>query len=413
MRLTLADLEALIEQAQEEAEFAEDDHIEQGLGMVSGPASILNFFDIQTGDAFDIAPDDAISLFKAKGLKPTFSYADMLGKAHVQSFTVAKMMDVDLLGQVRTSMESSLANGTPFKEWSDGLIPMLQGAGWWGRKEVIDPLTGQTVIAQLGSPHRLETIFRTNMQTAYAQQQWEMIDSQKDVAPYLLYDAVDDHRTRPSHKARDNTILPVDHPWWDKNTPPLGYGCRCGVIQLSKDELDALGKLPNTKPPALGDYEWTNPRTGQKVTLQEGIDPGFDFNPGKTGIQQKLENLLAEKIQMLPPDMQKAANNSLEDGNAAQNAYNAAITKAMNKPTRTERKASAAAAATIAAASVAEGNIAAEKVLSAIEKGRGEFSMSILRIALRELEQTEEFRAMQPIDRLGAVYQRAKELAAG
>lgn len=377
-------------------------------------ADIIEFLEIRTGDAFDVAPDDAIALFRAKGLKPSFSYADLMGKAHMQSFTVAKMMDVDMLGQVRTSLESAMANGTTFREWSDGLLPMLQGSGWWGRKEVVDPLTGQTIVAQLGSPHRLETIFRTNMQTAYAQQQWEMVESQKDVAPYLMYDALDDFRTRPSHKARDGTILPVDHPWWDAgNYPPCSYNCRCGVIQLSRDELQALGKLPNTKPPDLGEYEWTNPRTGEKQSFPEGVDPGFDFNAGKIGIQQKLDKLLAEKIQMLPPDMQQAVNKSMEDGNAARDAYNAAIARAMKPESRKEKKEAAKTAAIIGAAAVAEGNISASNVLIAIERGDGEYKMSTLRLAYRELKDNAAFLALQPIDQLGAVYQRAKELAEG
>ncbi len=274
-------------------------------------ADIIDFLQVEAGDSFDVPPDAAIETYAAKGLKPTFSYAEMLGEAHSQAFTVAKMMDVDMLGQVRTSLEAAMANGQSYKEWADELMPMLQASGWWGKQKVLDPVTGKIVDAQLGSPHRLETIFRTNMQAAYAEQQWAMIEGQKDVAPYLMYDAVDDFRTRPSHKSRDNTILPVDDPWWDKNTPPLGYACRCGIIQVSQDELEALGKLPNTKPPALGTYEWKNPRTGHTHTFPEGIDPGFDYNVGKRGLENKLERLLQEKIGTLPPDMQKAAREAL------------------------------------------------------------------------------------------------------
>ena len=48
-----------------------------------------------------MSPDAAISYFRAKGLKPTFAWQDMLGEEHIRAFTVAKMMDADLLDTVR------------------------------------------------------------------------------------------------------------------------------------------------------------------------------------------------------------------------------------------------------------------------------------------------------------------------
>jgi len=112
---------ALIDEIKAEAEsFAE---------KIAEKTGIVDFLDIPTGDAFDVSPEAAISFFRAKGLRPTFSYADMLGEAHDHSFTVAKMMDVDMLGQVRASLDSALANGTPFKTWAKELEPLLKSGG--------------------------------------------------------------------------------------------------------------------------------------------------------------------------------------------------------------------------------------------------------------------------------------------
>lgn len=269
------------------------------------PSGIVEFFDVPTGSAFDVAPERAIAFFKAKGLQPTFSYADMLGEAHDHAFTVAKMMDVDLLGQLRASLDSAMANGTPFREWADSITPILQASGWWGRKEVVDPMTGKVVVAQLGSPSRLETIFRTNMQSAYAAGHWQEIEAQKDIAPYLMYDAVDDFRTRPLHASWDRTVLKVDHPWWQSHYPPNGWNCRCGVIQLSGDELAALGMKPDVEAPNDGEYTWTNPRTGEKVKVPNGIDPGFDRHAGKSYLDS-LKALLAEKAANLAASMKAA-----------------------------------------------------------------------------------------------------------
>lgn len=279
-------------------------------------AAIVEFFDVPGADAFDVPPEEAIKFFKAKGLEPSFSYGDMVGESHDHAFTVAKMMNVDMLAQVRASLDSAMAVGQPFKEWADGIIPTLQSGGWWGRKKVVDPMTGRTIVAQLGSPWRLETIFRTNMQSAYAVGHWQEIEATADIAPFLMYDAVDDLRTRPLHASWDRKVLPAKSAWWKTHFPPNGYNCRCGVIQLSADELEALNLTPELQAPDDGSYLWTNPRTGYALQVPKGIDPGFDRNPGQT-MMVDVAKVLAEKIDNLSPSMKAAANSGAAAANEA------------------------------------------------------------------------------------------------
>lgn len=265
---------------------------------------LLDFLEPPVGISWTLTPSAALEALKAKGLKASFSYADLSAAEHASSFTVAKMMDTDMLADVKASLEDALATGKPFKEWAGGIIPLLQAKGWWGREPMVDPLTGQTVVAQLGSPGRLQAIFRTNIQSAYAVGEWEQIKAQADVAPFLMYDAVDDYRTRPEHAALDGKIHPVDDPFWKHYHPPNGWNCRCSVIQLSQDELDELG-LSVSPPARLKTYQWTNPRTGKVEDIAQGTDPGFDFNPGEARLQH-LQQLAAEKAASMPPDAAKA-----------------------------------------------------------------------------------------------------------
>lgn len=272
---------------------------------------LADFLDVEGGFAFDVAPEVAMGYFRAKGLRPSFSYADMVGAAHDQAFTVAKMMDLDMLGQVRASLDDALAAGTSFGDWKKQITPVLQKGGWWGEKDMVDPATGQTVRAQLGSPWRLETIFRTNMQQAYAAEAWAGIEQQAELAPFLMYDAIDDLRTRPEHRRWDRTVLRWDHPWWKTHFPPLGYNCRCGVVQLSRGELSAMGLSVANDAPDDGTYRWRNPRTGIPQSVPNGVDPGFDRNPGAAYVAQ-LERLAREKImQIADPATVTAAENGL------------------------------------------------------------------------------------------------------
>lgn len=296
-------LDSVEQLKQELAEFASE------LDLDGEKTGVLEYLEISTGDAFNVPFDEAIAYFKAKGLQPTFSYQDMIGRAHDHAFTIAKMMDVDLLKQVKDSLDSALANGQAFSEWKKGIVPILQSAGWWGEVSDTDPLTGETKRVVLGSAWRLQTIFRTNMQTAYAAGQWEQIKQQANIASYIMYDAVDDFRTRPAHRALDGTILPATDKFWNTHTPPLGWNCRCGVIQLDERELKAYG-LQIKPPPASTDYQWTNPRTGETLTVPEGVDPGFGRS--LVDIVAEPRSLLLEKASLLEPSMAAALATSIK-----------------------------------------------------------------------------------------------------
>jgi SPP1 gp7 family putative phage head morphogenesis protein len=340
-----------------------EESLAEHYGRATDAAGLVEFFDVPTGQAFDVKPEQAINFFKAKGLRPTFSYADMLNRAHDQAFTVAKMMDVDLLSQMKASLDSAQANGQTFKEWADSITPILQQAGWWGRQQVVDPISGKVIVAQLGSPSRLETIFRTNMMSSYAAGQWQEIEGQKDIAPFIMYDAVDDFRTRPLHAKWDKTVLPVDSPWWNSHYPPNGWNCRCGVIQLSEDELEELGLKPATEAPNDGTYTWTNPRTGAREKVPQGLDPGFDNNSGKSAVSQ-MKALLAEKMKANGIAQKGALKEALEKQQylvaEAAAADEAAAIAARQNTMAQQARANAASDQALAAAKAAAAKQAAE-----------------------------------------------------
>jgi SPP1 gp7 family putative phage head morphogenesis protein len=239
-------------------------------------------------------PADVLAFFRKKGLKLGFAWQDVWKGEHKIAFTVAKMMDLDLLADVRSAVEKAMHDGHTGKQFAKELTPILQRAGWWGQKEQTDPQTGVTDIVQLGSARRLDTIFRTNMQTAYAAADYKQIQETKDSAPYLMYDAVDDDRTRPEHAAWSGTILPVDDPWWKDHFPPNGYNCRCSVIQLGPRDLKRMDKTVDAKAPDNGTYEYVNKRTGEVTDIPRGIDPGWDYNPGDDRAQH-LDQVYAAK----------------------------------------------------------------------------------------------------------------------
>lgn len=203
---------------------------------------------------FTKEPAELVEYLKNKGLKLTFNYEEMMHEAHHKAFTVAKVTKLDLLSDIHTSLQEALEQGKPFLQWKDELKPTLQEKGWWGEVEVTDPKTGEVKEIYVGS-RRLKTIYDTNMRVAYAQGRYAS-QMQSD-AEYLFYSAILDTRTRPDHSKLHGTILPKEHPWWNKNYPPNGWRCRCKARAYTKEELREKGLTPsNFTPPTIADKDW-------------------------------------------------------------------------------------------------------------------------------------------------------------
>lgn len=227
-------------------------------------------------------PEEAIAFFRQKGYRTTFSYLDMMHRAHSDAFTVAGVTRLDVLQDIRGLIDDALGNGTTFGTFREGMKEKLAAKGWWGPIEVSDPDSGETKTVDLSTSRRLNTIFDTNMRTAYAAGQWTRIQRTKAALPYLVYDTRGDSRVRALHRRWDKVCLPVDHEWWVTHFPPCDWKCRCGVRQLTAGMVKRLGLRVWDDPPDDGPPRtFVNHRTGEATMAPRGVHPSFAYNPGE------------------------------------------------------------------------------------------------------------------------------------
>ena len=245
----------------------------------------------------DLPPEEAVEHFRAKGYHVGFSWLDTAASEHRVSFTVAKAMELDILAAIRAQVDRAIAEGVTFADFREELEPKLQALGWWGRKRMIDPQTGESRVVQLGSPRRLRIIFDTNLRMSYAAGKWERVERTARARPWLRYVAVLDSRTRPEHRGWHGTVLRWDDPFWHTHCPPNGWNCRCTIQQLDDDDLREFGWQPSAAPPAdwQRTREWRNARTGEVTDVPVGIDRGFAHNVGLVGREAQAAGILAEK----------------------------------------------------------------------------------------------------------------------
>ncbi|HIE54168.1 MAG TPA: hypothetical protein EYP90_03120, partial [Chromatiaceae bacterium] len=173
-----------------------------------------------------IQPDEAIAWArKQKVVLPTEYYGLLQGRARAAAFSISGLSTLDQIEAVRQSLNRALEEGESFGKWKDrvkaGEIPLDLPA------------------------HRIETIFRTNIQGWYAAGRCRSIEFNKDAQPYLMYSAVNDSRTRPAHAAMHGYIARVDDPIWRTWTPPAGFNCRCTVIGLTEAQAKRRGFKPD------------------------------------------------------------------------------------------------------------------------------------------------------------------------
>lgn len=241
-------------------------------------------------------PEEIVEWFEQKGNTISWNWSDVWQRQHAQTFTVAKALKLDILQDIRNEMQQAIDNGETFDQFQRNLAYKLKRAGWWGRVQAqdvpgYDPASGvdPEELVQLGSPWRLQTIFNTNMNTAYATGRYRQQRRAAHTHPYWQYLAILDDRTRDEHAALHKKVFRYDDPFWEHFYPPNGWGCRCRVRALSQRQLDRLElTVQQTGPNNFGIDTLLDPDTGRPDKVAwfgvdgQKVQPerGWSYNPG-------------------------------------------------------------------------------------------------------------------------------------
>lgn len=258
--------------------------------------------DVDLGYAYTLAPEEAIKYFKSKGYAIGFNWHDVQTVAHARAFTVAGVMKLDVLQDIRGGLQSALDNGDTYQEFVKNLQPLLESKGWIGKGLVADPETGELQGKQL-TPRRFQTIFDTNIQSSYNAGRYEQQMANVADRPYFERVAVMDSHTRPKHAALNGFTARADDPVWEYLYTPDGYGCRCRIRARSQSDVEKYGLTVQSSEGRMVEVEQEYGQPGKTIKtmglkMPDGsvytADPGFGFNPGKVAFQPELEKYYYE-----------------------------------------------------------------------------------------------------------------------
>ena len=242
--------------------------------------------DLPLAELLKKTPEQIVEWFQAKGYAVSWSWRDVWKEAHAEAFTVAKATQLEVLADLKEGVRRILEDGVPKERWMAEMEARMKARGWWGQKLVTNPATGQLERVQLGSPHRLETIYRTNAQVAFQRGRYREQRRQEKFRPFWQYVAVMDSRTRRAHAALNGRCFPAASKAWDTIYPPNGFNCRCRVRALTPAEVARKGIQVETEYSPTPGF----PDEGWDYNAAAGLPPpGTAPLPSPAAIPQELE----------------------------------------------------------------------------------------------------------------------------
>lgn len=248
--------------------------------------------------ALNLPFKEAIDFFRNKVSIPTERWNDLFLDQHSQGFMIAGAIKGDLLSDLRDAVDQAIAGGITLAEFRKQWDQIVERHGW--------QYNG-------GRNWRTRIVFETNTRQAYNAGRWQQATDPDVIKtrPYLIYRHGDSIKPRPLHLSWDGTCLPADDPWWGTHTPQNGWGCRCKIFSGGERDIKRLGDKAKLKAANDGTYEWTD-KQGRTFTIPNGIDPGFQYNPGTAAAKGK--QILEDRINQLPSDIAKQIRAEIAQG---------------------------------------------------------------------------------------------------
>lgn len=213
--------------------------------------------------------DRAIEWFRSRIVITDPEFRDLRAKARRRAFWVANLSQLRLVDNVFELVSDSLKHGENYAGFKKRAGPLLRRAWGRGAKDAAGRVFNQGA--------RIETIYRTNAQTAYQSSRFQYMNEPviKQRRPYWFYDAIMDGRTSAICRDRDAAVRPADDPWWNENYPPLHFNCRSSVRALTARQAMRRGVTPQTDltaAPVPGVGFGASPKEAELYQAQVNLD---------------------------------------------------------------------------------------------------------------------------------------------
>ncbi|MBR1639019.1 MAG: minor capsid protein [Treponema sp.] len=219
------------------------------------------FAELTAEDVENLPYAEAVEYLKKRDVIKKVDYNKLSDKMRFRAFTASRIADGDLLKRINSELIKNVNDGNGLKDFlsltkTDILNKVGMGAG--------------------GQGWYWETVYRTNVQTAY--NTGRMMGFEEDKPLALHFVGIEDARQTDVCHSLSNVIRPYDDPLWEKYIPPLHFGCRSTVRAIyDEDELpEEWSSLEGIEKPAKGfgtnpleNDSWWNELSSQVARAKE------------------------------------------------------------------------------------------------------------------------------------------------
>jgi SPP1 gp7 family putative phage head morphogenesis protein len=182
-----------------------------------------NFTEKDLSYNFEMPFDEAEKFFTSIGVVQAKTYYSDLKTYAGEAFTISYISAFETLNGVRLYLAEQLGNGK--------VDPKLLAE----KIQEYAVMNGDDAL----HPWHIETIIRTNLQTAFAKGRFtEQVESPNE---YWQYFATIDGRETDLCRALDGKVFRKDDPFWTLYYPPNHFNCRSTVVTLDKATVEAEG----------------------------------------------------------------------------------------------------------------------------------------------------------------------------
>jgi SPP1 gp7 family putative phage head morphogenesis protein len=230
--------------------------------------------------------------------KVTAGLAEFLGEGLLAG--VALEEGLGLAEELAAAITENIATFAAFKNHSNIVALMGELVDEKGRVKSLSRFRKDAApLVEQYNKNWLAAEYDTTLASGQAAVKWQEVQANKDLYPYLKFDAVRDASTSAVCNALEGVCRPVGDPFWNTHYPPLHWRCRSTVRPADERE------------------QVTPTRETDAASKRANVPPAFQNNPGKSGevfnedhpyfdVSEKVKAEITKRVPKVQPSKAKA-----------------------------------------------------------------------------------------------------------
>lgn len=161
--------------------------------------------------------EEALDFFLERKIITPEQFQALSDEQRTRAFTATRLASDALRARAYELLQQALANGSTLRDFVRALNADEASLG-------VTP----------SDSHYLETIYRTNLSSAYNAGRYRQITSDvvRSARPYVQFRATRDNRTTTVCNALHGKVFRQDDPAWQRFAPPLHFQCRSVIVAV-------------------------------------------------------------------------------------------------------------------------------------------------------------------------------------